>query len=450
MRPQSKYRWFVVAVFFLFMLLHQSDKLLIGPLTTPIMEEFGIDEVQMGAVFTSALLVGAVLYPLWGYLYDRYARARLLALAAFLWGSTTWLSAIAPTFSTFLVTRASTGIDDSSYPGLYSLIADYFGPSVRGKVYGLLQLAQPLGYMVGLLVATLLVGSLGGWRGVFIITGSLGLVLAVVILVTVREAPRGQSEPEMENLQQIGNYRFNMQTALGLFRKRSLLLLFAQGFVGVFPWQVITFWFFRYLETERNYSSEAVFLTMAPAVLVLASGYFVGGALGDFFFKRTPRGRVLVSMVAVLTGAVMLTFTMNVPLENQGLFTFMLMLTALFIPFASANVVSTVYDITLPEVRSTALSVQYFIENGGAALAPLLAGVIAVNYSLHTAILAICVTTWIMGAVFLGATAYLVPKDIHTLRVQMRERAALEEQLHAAGGADAREPDQPFKVPTIP
>jgi MFS transporter, Spinster family, sphingosine-1-phosphate transporter len=443
MRPPSKYRWFVVAVFFLFMLLHQSDKLLIGPLTTPIMEEFGIDEVQMGAVFTSALLVGAVLYPLWGYLYDRFARARLLALAAFLWGSTTWLSAIAPTFSTFLVTRASTGIDDSSYPGLYSLIADYFGPSVRGKVYGLLQLAQPLGYMVGLLVATLLVGTLGGWRGVFIITGSLGLVLAVVILVTVREAPRGQSEPEMENIQQIVNYRFDMQTALGLFRKRSLLLLFAQGFVGVFPWQVITFWFFRYLETERNYSSEAVFLTMAPAVLVLAAGYFVGGALGDFFFKRTPRGRVLVSMVAVLTGAVMLTLTMNVPLENQGLFSFMLMLTALFIPFASANVVSTVYDITLPEVRSTALSVQYFIENGGAALAPLLAGLIAVNYSLHTAILAICVTTWVMGAVFLGATAYLVPHDIHTLRTQMRERAALEEELHAAGHADVREPAHP-------
>jgi MFS transporter, Spinster family, sphingosine-1-phosphate transporter len=218
----------------------------------------------------------------------------------------------------------------------------------------------------------------------------------------------------------------------------------------VFPWQVITFWFFRYLETERNYSSEAVFLTMAPAVLVLAAGYFVGGALGDFFFKRTPRGRVLVSMMAVLTGAVMLTFTMNVPLENQGLFTFMLMLTALFIPFASANVVSTVYDITLPEVRSTALSVQYFIENGGAALAPLLAGIIAVNYSLHTAILAICVTTWIMGAVFLGATAYLVPHDIHTLRAQMRERAALEEELHAAGRADAREPHQPAQAPTIP
>ena len=88
----------------------------------------------MGAVFTGALAVGALLYPLWGYLYDRYARSRLLALAAFIWGATTWLSAIAPTFPTFLATRASTGIDDSSYPGIFSLISDYFSPLFSGPI----------------------------------------------------------------------------------------------------------------------------------------------------------------------------------------------------------------------------------------------------------------------------------------------------------------------------
>lgn len=431
MKPKSNYRWFVVAVFFTFMLLHQSDKLLIGPLTTPIMETFGIDEIQMGAVFTGALLVGAILYPLWGYLYDRFARSRLLALASLIWGSTTWLSAIAPTYPLFLVSRASTGIDDSSYPGLYSLISDYFGPGVRGKVYGLLQLTQPLGYMMGLIVATLLSGLIG-WRGVFYITGSLGIVLAIVIFLGVKEAPRGQSEPEMVGLEQIGIYRFDRKIALGLFRKRSLLLLFLQGFVGVFPWTVITYWFFRYLETERGYTSDEILATMAPAILVLASGYFVGGAVGDFFFKRTPRGRMLVSMVAVLLGAIFMTLTLNVPVENQTLFLGLLMVTALFIPFASANVISTVYDITLPEVRSTALAIQYFIENGGAATAPLLAGVIARYASLHVAILAICVSAWIMGSIILALTAYLVPHDIATLRSQMRDRAELERR-RAAG-----------------
>lgn len=423
----SRYRWFVVVIFFFFMLLHQADKLLIGPLTTPIMEEFRLDEVQMGAVFTGALLVGAFLYPIWGYLYDRFARAKLLALASFIWGSTTWLSAIAPTYPTFLASRASTGIDDSSYPGLYSLISDYFGPHVRGKVYGLLQIAQPLGYMLGLIIATAL-GGLLGWRQVFYITGSLGLFLAVVILFGVREMPRGKSEPELSEFEQIHTYHFDIRIARGLFRKRSLLLLFAQGFVGVFPWNVITYWFFRYLETERNYSSQAVFLTMAPAILVLSLGYFIGGLLGDFLFKRTPRGRVLVSMFGVLTGAVMLILTMNVPLDNQGLFLALLMVTAIFIPFASPNVISTVYDITLPEVRSTALAIQYFIENGGAALAPLLGGYIAKYSSLHVAILSICVTAWLIGATLLGFTAYFVPQDIRTLRLQMQERAELERQ----------------------
>ena len=87
----------------------------------------------------------ASVIPLWGYLYDRYGRAKLLALASFIWGATTWLNAIAPTYKAFLVTRATTGIDDSSYPGLYSLISDYFGPKVRGKIYGLLRVDHAAG-----------------------------------------------------------------------------------------------------------------------------------------------------------------------------------------------------------------------------------------------------------------------------------------------------------------
>jgi hypothetical protein len=60
MKP--RHRWFVVLVLFLFVLLHQADKLLIGPLTTPIMEMFQISNTQMGAVFTGALIVGGVAY----------------------------------------------------------------------------------------------------------------------------------------------------------------------------------------------------------------------------------------------------------------------------------------------------------------------------------------------------------------------------------------------------
>jgi MFS family permease len=262
MRHRPRSRWFVVAVFFIFMLLHQSDRLLIGTLTTNIMATFRITMTQMGAVSTGALIVGAICYPLWGYLYDRYGRAKLLALASFIWGATTWLNAIAPTYKAFLFTRASTGIDDSSYPGIYSLISDLFGPKVRGKVYGLLQLTAPLGFLLGMILA-LSLRDVIGWRGVFYITGSLGVILAVVIYFGVPEPPRGGAEPEMAGLETVTTYKFKWPIVWGLFKKPTLLLIFVQGFFGVFPWNVITFWFFAYLETERGYTGVPLLVTMA-------------------------------------------------------------------------------------------------------------------------------------------------------------------------------------------
>lgn len=433
-KKSPRYRWFVVAVFFGFMLLHQSDRLLIAPLTTSIMDTFHINEAQMGAVTTGALIVAVVFYPLWGYLYDRYARSKLLSLAAFIWGSTTWLNALAPTFPLFMATRATTGIDDSSYPGLYSLISDYFGPEVRGKVYGLLQLTQPLGYLTGMILA-LTLRDVIGWRKIFFITGSLGIVVSVIIFFAVREPKRGKSEPEMENLEEIGVYRFDKKIAMGLFRKPTLLLLYAQGFFGVFPWNVITFWFFAYLEKERHYAESTILFTMAPAVLILASGYFVGGALGDFMFKRTVRGRLIVSTVGILLGAIGLFLTMRVPLGSPVLFMILLCITAMFIPFGSPNVLSTVYDITLPEIRSTAIAVESFIEESGAALAPLIAGVIATSSSLQNAILVICLSTWLMCAFFISIAAYLVPRDIKVLRDQLKERAENEHRLQTERAA---------------
>jgi MFS family permease len=282
------------------------------------------------------------------------------------------------------------------------------------------------------MVLALMLRDVVGWRGVFYITGSLGVMLSILIFFGVREIPRGRSEPELADLEEIGIYRFDWKTALELFRKPSLRLLFTQGFFGVFPWNVIVYWFFHYLETERAYSPDDVLITMVIAVLVLAVGYPLGGALGDFFFKRTPRGRLLVCTAAVLLGAVLLFATLSVPVGNHTLFVVMLSLTALFIPFASPNVISTVYDITLPEVRSTAMAIQYFIESTGAALAPLAAGWIADRSSLHNAILLICVSAWILCSLLFSVTAYLVPRDIKVLRQAMRERA--EQERMANGG----------------
>jgi MFS family permease len=81
MKINSKYKWVVLIIFFAFMLLHQTDKLLIKPLAPQIYKEWKLTDTQWGVISTAPLIVGAVFYPVWGYLYDRYARSKLLALA---------------------------------------------------------------------------------------------------------------------------------------------------------------------------------------------------------------------------------------------------------------------------------------------------------------------------------------------------------------------------------
>ena len=437
-RKRNFYPTFVVIVFFLFVLLHQTDKLLIGSLQIPVSKTFGLNDLQWGFINTGALIVGTMFYPIWGYLYDRYARAKLLALASFIWGATTWLSSLVRTYPQFLVTRSSTGIDDSSYPGLYSLIADYFAPKTRGKIFGLLQLAQPLGYLLGmilaLMVAPLLDGKifhLEGWRTIFLVTGSLGIVMAVVIFFGIKEVPRGQSEEEFKDATEIGQVRFNWGALKNALQKKTMWFVFLQGFAGVFPWNVITFFFFGYLIRERGYDNTSVLFTMGPIVLILASGYFVGGALGDWLFKRTLKGRILVSSAGVILGAIFLFFALNTPVSNPTAFFILMCLTALFMPFSSPNVTSTVFDITLPEVRSSAQAVEYFVENSGAALAPTIAGALSLYFantisptsSLKYAILTICVSTWVICFfLYLGAL-FFVDNDIKSLHAELAQRA---------------------------
>lgn len=414
---------FAFGALFAFMLLHQSDRLLIGPLTQRIIDTFKISYTQIGMVDTVALVVGALCYPVWGWLLDRFARPRFLALASLIWGATTWLNAIAPTYPAFLLTRASTGIAASSYPGIYSLLSDYYPPRKRGKIYGAIQVAQPFGYIVALVIAAL-VGEAYGWRSAFYLTGSLGLVMALFIFFGVKDVPRGASEPELASVEHLEKFKFSWRTVGGLFKRKSLVLLLSQGFFGVFPWQVITYFFFTYLAKERLYTDAETNVTMGAVIVLLAAGYPLGGMLGDWLFKRTPKGRVMVGAAGVAMGAILMWVTLHLPVENHLLFSVSLGFTALFIPLASPNVLSSFYDVTEPEIRATTNAIQSFIENAGSALAPLLAGIIADRSSLGNSILVICSSAWSICFVLYVLVAQFIPKDIAELKAKLAARAA--------------------------
>ena len=420
-KPISRLAKKTVIILFIFVLLHQTDKLLIGPLQNPIMDTFHMTYTQWGLINTGALIVGALLYPVWGWLSDKYNRGKLLSLASLIWGSTTWLSGIAPSFNFFLVTRASTGIDDSSYPGMYSLISDLFLPKMRGKIYGLLQFAQPIGYLLGMVLALVLAGMIG-WRPVFFITGTLGIVLAVVIYFNVHDVPRGSGEAELQGVE-TSQYKFSWKEVGTIFQKKSLIMVYLQGFFGVFPWNVIVYYIFGYMGKERGYDDTTILLIMAPSVIMMAIGYPTGGWLGDKLFKRTKRGRLIISVIGAALSIVGLWLFMHVPTSQTLLFGLVLGATAFIMPLPSPNIVSTMYDVTVPEVRSTSQAIESFLESIGAATAPLLAGAIADATTVGNAILLICTVAWSLCVIFLLAAIYFIPNDIDALHQELEARA---------------------------
>jgi hypothetical protein len=85
----------------------------------------------------------------------------------------------------------------------------------------------------------------------------------------VKEMPRGQAEPEFENMAEMQTFKFSWTEAREIFKKKTMWFIFLQGFAGVFPWNVITFFFFGYLEKERGYDANGILFTMAPVIRVV-------------------------------------------------------------------------------------------------------------------------------------------------------------------------------------
>lgn len=418
-----RYRWVVLAVFVFFAVTHNTDKLMIGFLTDLVMDEFGITYSQMGLVFTSALIVALVLNPTWGYLYDRFVRKNLISLASAIWGLTTWLSALSANYSQFLVARASTGIDDSCYSGIYSTLADYFRPEERGLAISLISSSQVIGAILGGTLAVS-IGYAMGWRYAYYLTGSIGIILAFLIYFLVKEPPRGVSEPELAGLPEVSTYRISREKVAAIFRRRTFIFLSLQGFFGVFPWQVITFWMFKYLLDERMYPEDEATFTMILWMVVMFFGFVAGGRIGDFLFRRSRRGRVLLSAAAVFLGAVLIYITLTS--TDDLLFKLLGAVTAFVLPMPDANINATIHDVIEPESRSTALSFLGIVGSVGSAFAPLLAGVIADIYGLGTAIIVISVAAWLLCTLFLSIAVIFVEEDMERLRRLMAERAEAE------------------------
>ncbi|HUQ38608.1 MAG TPA: MFS transporter [Acidimicrobiales bacterium] len=164
----------------------ELDRSAFAVLTPTIRDAFGLDNQGILSVvaLVSAVALGSQV--IIGYYADRFPRVRIAAVGAGVWGAFTLVTGVAPVIAVLIIARSMTGIGRAvNDPTHRSLLADYYPPAVRTKVYGLYQAANGVGLIAGPVVGGLL-SHLFGWRVPFLI---FWVPTAVLVYLTLRHLP---------------------------------------------------------------------------------------------------------------------------------------------------------------------------------------------------------------------------------------------------------------------
>lgn len=218
----SRYRWYVLITLTLVYTLNFIDRALLGVLAQPVITTFGLTDTQFGFLAGPPF---ALFYALMGIpiamAADRYNRVAIVAFCIALWSLMTALCGLATGFLFLLIARIGVAIGEAgSNPPSNSIIADYFRPSARPKALSVYSTGVMLGSMLAFLIggplgqlpdakviaalnmfalgwvpATFGWGSGYGWRFAFLALGIPGIIYALIVLFTVKEPPRGWSDP---------------------------------------------------------------------------------------------------------------------------------------------------------------------------------------------------------------------------------------------------------------
>ncbi len=186
------YRYYVLGILILIYMLNFLDRQIIGILAAPLKAEFNLSDTQFGLLggLAFALLYSTLAIPI-AWLADRFSRVWIMTGALTLWSGFTALCGLAGGFGSLFLCRMGVGIGEAGgVAPAYSLIADYFPKSQRARALAAYAFGIPLGMAAGTLVGGLLAATYG-WRTAFIVVGVLGVLVAPVLRLTVKDPKRG-------------------------------------------------------------------------------------------------------------------------------------------------------------------------------------------------------------------------------------------------------------------
>lgn len=295
------YEWYVVLICMLAYIFSFVDRQILALMIEPIKHDLQLSDTQFSLLHGLAF---SLFYAFMGIpialLADRYSRPRIIAIGVAFWSLATAACGLSRSFAQMFLARIGVGVGEAALsPATYSMLSDMFPRHKLGRAVGIYSIGSFIGggmafliggYVINLLksvdsVAVPLLGALRPWQVTFFIVGLPGLLVALLILLTVRDPQRrgvrrdaaGQAQkPSVgETFRFLGRHRGTFFCHYLGFSFYAMILFCLLGWTPAF-----------YM---RKYGLSPVDVGYMLGVVVLVAntaGVFCGGWLMDWLAKR--------------------------------------------------------------------------------------------------------------------------------------------------------------------
>ncbi len=300
-RASNAYRNYVVWLLFVIYVFNYVDRQILSIVLEPIKQEFDLHDWQLGLLSGLAF---AAFYSTLGIpiarLADTRNRVNIITASIVVWSAFTVVSGVAKNFWHLLIARIGVGIGEAGCsPSAYSIISDYVEPKKRATALSIYSMGVYGGSALGFLVGGLVAHEYG-WRAAFFTVGLPGLVVALILKLTVREPPRGFSDPGTTVAAEPPPFK---QVMSNLWAKKSFRhLSVAAGLHAFVSYGLSSFYSPFFMRTHgMSLGDVGAWLSLVVALGGL-SGTYLGGAWCDRYYARTqdPRWYVLIPAITLI------------------------------------------------------------------------------------------------------------------------------------------------------
>ncbi len=296
------YAWYVLGVLALTQMFALIDRFAIGIVVEPIRIEFQLNDTQLGLLtgfaFSATYALAGI--PL-GMLVDRVHRRNFLVGVLSIWSALTVVCGVVKSYIPLVIARMGVGAAEGGMGAAPSIIGDYFPKSRRPMAMSFFNVAGSVGLVISFALGGWIAQNLE-WRFVFLAAGAPGLVLALVILFTVKEPVRGGLDRSVQAPQEPAP---SLISTLRIFSRTPALLHIFVGFVLVAA-MASSFWAWIASLFIRVHGLD---VASAGLVIAFCSGAFgaLGSILGGIVADRLGRKSLTHVLYFIIVAAAAVT-----------------------------------------------------------------------------------------------------------------------------------------------